>query len=172
MDDLPKRRSPRLKDYDYSSNGAYFLTLCTDKRRNLLSDITVGAIHESPEIKLSKYGEIVDEIIKILPDRFCIDVEKYVIMPNHIHMLVIIKNNVFLRSIHESTLQKRSTVSKLIGYLKMNSSREIHKIDPYEIVWQRSYHDHIIRDEKDHLKIWDYINSNPQNWFKDCFYIE
>ena len=78
-------------------------------------------------------------------------------MPNHIHIIIAIDQ----RSIRESTLQKRSTVSKAIGYLKMNASRDIHKNGYAEKIWQRSFHDHIIRGEKDYFKIWDYIDANP-----------
>ena len=87
-------------------------------------------------------------------------------MPNHIHIIIAIDQ----RSIRESTLQKRSTVSKAIGYLKMNASRDIHKNGYGEKIWQRSFHDHIIRGEKDYLKIWNYIDTNPQKWKEDCFY--
>ena len=88
-------------------------------------------------------------------------------MPNHIHIIAIIDE----RSIRESTLQKRSVISNAIGYLKMNASRDIHKNGFIGDIWQRSFYDHIIRDENDYLKIWNYIDTNPQKWNEDCFYI-
>ena len=147
---LPKRKPTRLKNYDYSSDGAYFITICTHKKQKILSNI-VGAIHESPEIKLSLNGEIVEKYIKQLEARFYLKVDKYVIMPNHIHLLIVIET----RAIRESPLQKRSTISNAIGYLKMNVSRDVHKIGYTEKIWQRSFHDHIIRNEGDYLKIWN-----------------
>ncbi len=166
---LPKRKPTRLKNYDYSSEGAYFITICTHNRKNLFSNI-VGAIHESPESKLNSNGEIADFYIQKLNDRFELIIDKYIIMPNHIHLIAVIEKNE--RSIRESTLQKRALISKAMGYLKMNVSRDIHKNGYIQNIWQRSFHDHIIRDEKDYLKIWNYIDTNPQKWNEDCFYVE
>ena len=163
--DLPKRKPTRLKNYDYSQNGYYFITICTHKKQKILCDI-VGAIHESPEIKLSSNGIIVDKYINQLYTRFALKIDKYVIMPNHIHLIGIIDN----RSIRESTLRKHSIISSAIGYLKMNSSRDIHKNGYVGDIWQRSFHDHIIRNEQDYQKIWNYIDTNPQKWSEDCFY--
>ena len=87
--DLLKRKSTRLKGYDYSAPGAYFITICTHNRKYLFSNI-VGAIRESPENKLTQYGEYVKQIIEILPDRFNVSIPKYVIMPNHIHLIVVL----------------------------------------------------------------------------------
>ena len=75
-------------------------------------------------------------------------------------------------AIHESTLHKRSIISNAIGYLKMNISRDIHKNGYADKLWQRSFHDHIIRDETDYLKIWNYIDNNTAKWQQDCFYIK
>ena len=147
---LPKRKPTRLKDYDYSREGAYFVTICTHNRKNLFSNI-VGAIHESPENKLNSNGKIVDYYINKLNDRFELKIDKYIIMPNHIHMIAVIEKNE--RSIRESTLQKRALISKAMGYLKMNVSRDIHKNGYTKNIWQRSFHDHIITDEQEYLKI-------------------
>ena len=87
--DLPKRKPTRLKGYDYSTTGAYFVTICTHNRKCILSNI-VGAIHELPENKLTQYGELAEQIIEILPDRFNVSIPKYVIMPNHIHLIIFI----------------------------------------------------------------------------------
>lgn len=99
-------------------------------------------------------------------------VEKYVIMPNHVHLLLVISEE---RAIRESPLQsegKRSLLDKAIGFLKMTSSKQIHLRYPALEVWQRSYHDHIIRGETDYREIWNYIETNPARWCKDCFYPE
>ena len=165
--ELPIRKPTRLKEFDYSQNGYYFITICIHNRKNLFSNI-VGAIHESPEIKLNANGEIVDNYIKQLNVRFGFKIDKYAIMPNHIHMIIVISE----RAIRESPLQKRSLISKAVGYLKMNASRDIHKTGYLQPIWQRSFHDHIIRGEKDYLKIWNYIDTNPQKWREDCFYCE
>ena len=167
---LPKRKPTRLKEYDYSTPGAYFVTMCTHERKKLFSDI-VGAIHESPENKLTRCGEIVKNIIEYLPERFDIEIKKYVIMPNHIHLIVIIKDA--KRAIRESPLRyQRSVLDKTIGFLKMNASKEIHLMHPAKSIWQRSYHDHIIRGDRDDRLIYEYIDTNVLRWEKDCFYTE
>ena len=169
--DLPKRKPTRLKGYNYCTPGAYFITICTHNRKCLFSNI-VGAIQELPENKLTPYGEIVKSIIEDLPQRFNIEINKYVIMPNHIHLIIVIKNDE-QRAIRESPLQwHRSVISKAIGYLKMNASKLIHLTSTNKKIWQRSYHDHIIRNEIDYKRIWEYIDTNVLRWELDCFYTE
>ena len=169
--ELPKRKRNRLKYFDYSSCGAYFITICTNNRECTLSNI-VGAIHESPVIELTEYGKIVDRAINTMSTRFNIAIDTYVIMPNHIHLLMVIENKDEKRSIRESTLQKRSVISKAIGFMKMNASRIIHNQHGNAKVWQRSFHDHIIRNRQEYEKIYKYIYENPISWKYDCFYVE
>ncbi|MBR5218774.1 MAG: transposase [Clostridia bacterium] len=167
--DLPKRKLPRLNGYDYSAPGAYFITICTHNKKHLFSDI-VGAIHESPENRLSPYGKLVEKLIGQLPARFDFIIPKYVIMPNHIHLIIEIKNDITTRAIRESPLQHhRSVIDKAVGFLKMNVSKAMRPTYADKI-WQRSYHDHIIRGGADYRKIWEYIDTNPLKWEKDCFY--
>ena len=177
---LPRRKQVRLSCYDYSSPGAYFITICTHEKRCILSDITVGAIHESPaEVRLTEIGRCVQNVLEMLPVLYPnLTVDKYVIMPNHIHLLLQITEE---RAIRESPLQQedeapsqkrtRSLLDIAIGFLKMNSSKQIHMHCPNLIVWQRSYHDHIIRNENDYREIWNYIDTNPGRWRDDCFFI-
>ena len=166
---LPKRKQIRLKGYDYSSVGVYFITICTHKRRCILSHI-VGAIHESPENKLTQCGKCAREIIDSISHRFNVEVDKYVIMPDHVHMLISVKD-IERRAIHESPLQqRRSTVSKIVGYFKMNVSKRTQENEYGEKLWQRGYHDHIVRNKRDYEKIWNYIDTNELKWELDCFY--
>ena len=167
--ELPKRKNLRLKYFDYSTQGSYFLTLCTHNRKNILSHI-VGAIHESPAIKLTECGSIAECVINNIPSHYGAFVEKYVIMPNHIHLIVEILDD-DLRAIRESPLQ-RSVISKIVGYIKMNVSKEIRKRYGFVEVWQRGYYDHVIRDIKDYEKISEYIEENPYNWQNDSLYVE
>ena len=169
--ELPKRKLLRLKNFDYSTPGAYFITLCTHNRKCILSRV-VGAIHESPELKLTDYGRIINEIIQNIPQRYKSSINSYVVMPNHIHLIIMINDREELRAIRESPLRGRSVISKLIGYIKMNSSKEIHNLYGDTIVWQRGFHDHIIRDRQDYEKIAKYIYENPLRWKHDCFYVE
>lgn len=188
--DLPQRKKNRLSGYDYSSAGAYFITVCTFNRRCLLSEVVlnpdnqsvrqddVGAIHESPvcsaellyeaaEIRLKPYGKTVENVIKTLPQKFGIVISDYVIMPNHVHFVVIVDEE---RAIHESPLQKRSLISKTVGYFKATVSRQIHEFSPEKDIWQRGYHDHIIRNDEEYLKIAEYIRTNPGKWEEDKYY--
>ena len=167
--ELPKRKPTRIKGYDYSTPGKYFVTICTHDKGHILSNI-VGAIHESPENKLTQSGKIVKDIIDFLPNRFNVQIDNYVIMPNHIHMIITIKQN-DERAIRELPLQ-RSVLDQVVGYLKMNASKQIHLIAECNNIWQRSFHDHIIRGEEDYKKIWEYIDTNVVKWKTDCFYSE
>ena len=168
---LPQRKRLRLKNFDYSTPGAYFITICTYNRKCTLSRV-VGAIHESPEMKLTDYGKIIEKIIRNIPERHKAIVDTYVIMPNHIHLIIIITDEEELRAIRESPLQGRSIISKVIGYLKMNVSKEIHHQYGDTMIWQRGFHDHIIRDRQNYEKIVKYIYENPLRWKYDCFYAE
>lgn len=128
----------------------------------------VGANHDLPEIRLSRYGKIVDEIINFLPERFDIDVVDYVIMPNHIHMVVFITN--FDGWANRDLPLRHSMLSNMVGYLKMNASKRFHSFDNSQKFWQRSFHDHIIRNQDEYRKILMYIENNPKSWSKDRFY--
>ena len=169
--DFPNRKRLRLQHFDYSSAGAYFITICTHNRKCILSNI-VGAIHESPEPILTEYGKILDEIINNIPNHLNCFVDEYIIMPNHIHMIIMIPASQESRAIHESPLQSRSVISKIVGYIKMNTTKEIHKMNQDIIVWQRGYYDHVVRNRNDYEKILKYIYENPLNWFYDELYSE
>ena len=167
---LRSRKNLRLKNFDYSSNYAVFVTLCTNEMKCILSQINVGAIHESPaKVQLTDIGLIIKLIIDGLDKRFNVSIPNYIIMPNHIHLLIVINN----RAIPESPLQSgRSTISKVIGYLKMNASKQIHSMNEDLKVWQRGFYDHIIRDEQDYINHLQYIDENPAKWLlgKDEYY--
>lgn len=154
----PKRKYNRLKDFDYSTNGAYFITICTKEHKCVFSKIVGADIIRPSIIRLTRYGEIVKEAIenisKIYPN--C-SIDKYIIMPNHVHFILVISNSDG-RIISAPTVigQFKRYVSKTIGFS----------------VWQKSFYDHIIRDEKDYLRIWEYINSNALKWSEDQYYTE
>ena len=171
---LPKRKNLRLENYNYSGNGCYFITICTNSKTHLFGRYNVGAIHESPEkhaenrcVELNWYGKIVESAILKLPERYNeIEIVNYIVMPNHIHMLVSINNDIDSeRAIRESPLQ-RSLLSKVIGCLKMNVSKEVHKQNPLIDVWQQGYVDHIIRNQADFEQHWNYIEYNALKEYK------
>ena len=154
----PQRKSPRLRGYGYGP-GCYFLTFCTKDKRCILSEICVGEGLAPPERKLSRLGRIAEEQIGALPSRFAgLSVEKYVVMPNHIHLLI---------QIGEAGWASPSpTVPDIMRVLKS----QITRIGGEGGIFQRSYHDHVVRGEADYRKIWQYIDQNPAKWAEDCFY--
>lgn len=168
---MTARKTLRMPHFNYSTPGAYFLTFCTHNRRHILSRI-VGAIHESPKTQLTICGEIVDAIIQNLPDHLHVTIDKYVIMPNHVHLIAVITEEDALRTIRESPLQSRTIISKLIGYIKMNATKAIRMRYGDIPVWQRGYFDHAVRNQADYAALAEYIQTNPLRWELDKLYTE
>ena len=169
--ELPVRKRLRIENYDYSTPGAYFITFCTHDRRNMLSSI-VRAIHESPVPQLTLCGKLVDNVIQNIPQHLHVAVDQYVIMPNHVHLILIIAEENVIHSIRQSPLRSRSIISKAVGYIKMNASKEIRQHYGNITVWQRGYHDHVIRNQEDYEMIAKYIDENPVRWELDRLYRE
>ena len=165
----PKRKPNRLIGFDYSQPGAYFVTICANQRSCIFSRISVGAIHESPAIELTAIGRLVEKTIRELPDRYGIHVDRSVIMPNHVHLLVRWDAPAGERALREAPLQetKRSLLAQCIGYLKADVSKKIHKTEPNLKVWQGRFYDHVIRSDADYSKHFDYIVDNPVMWVEN-----
>jgi REP element-mobilizing transposase RayT len=166
VNEFPKRKRNRLKDHDYSRSGAYFVTICTKNKQNILSNIVGGDVLDAPSrVKLSQYGQIANKYINKLNDFYDhITVTHYVIMPNHIHFILFVFENGASRT---SPPTQHSMTSRFVSTFKRFCNKEYgHNI------WQRSFHDHIIRDKKSYEKIAKYISENPLKWKYDCFYTE
>ncbi len=160
------RRTTRLSGYDYNTPGAYFLTLCTESRRCLLSRIVGTGVLDGPRIELLPYGEIAAKYINQLNTFYDnISVESYVIMPNHIHILLYIKEE-GPSGTPVPTLQN-SVVSRFISTFKRFCNKEYGKN-----IWQRGSYDHVIRDQSDFNAHLQYIYDNMFSWQKDEFYLE
>ncbi|WP_409967861.1 transposase [Bengtsoniella intestinalis] len=159
----PKRKSNRLNGYDYGQNGAYFVTICTQNRVCLFKEIVGEGFHALPHVELSAIGvEIEKSIIHTHEQYRCID--KYVIMPNHIHIIIA-----FQETDRHGSLSLQDIISRLKSFTTLKYN-EMHNQKNLKL-WQRSYHDHIIRNEAEYLKIWNYIDTNPFKWADDCYYI-
>ena len=159
--ELPERKHNRLANYDYSMPGAYFITVCTEKRKLFFWGNVGATIGRPQNVSLSYYGKLVDSAIREIPNRYsCILLEKYVIMPNHIHLLLRIVSDEYGRPMVAPTVS--TAIQQMKGVVTKQIGRNI---------WQKSFHDHIIRNEKDYLKIWEYIDGNPMKWQEDCFYV-
>jgi len=187
----PQRKKLRLQGYDYSQNGAYFITICVVDKHEMLgsavgaisnrpraetivgaisprAETIVGAITNRPQaetcmqIELSEHGIIVDEAINEISNHYThITVDKYVIMPNHVHMILLINNydcdgRLIIAPTYLSTVIKelKRCVSKRLGFS----------------LWQKSFHDRVIRDEEEYYRIWKYIDENPLNWESDEYH--
>ena len=148
-DNLPIRKSLRLKDYAYTEQGMYFITICVKDRLQLL-----GKIIDNNSIFLTREGEIVEQNLKQIEQTFeNTTIDEYVIMPNHIHMIITINEEEAI-SISRIIKQYKMYVSKKLGYS----------------IWQKSYYDHIIRNEKEYYKIKQYIQNNIINWKMDKYF--
>ena len=179
------RRSIRLRGYDYSRPGAYFVTLCTQGRECLFGEIA------DEEMVLNEYGKIVEQCWRDLTNHYHnVQLDHYIVMPNHFHGIIIIKSVVTGSSVvgagfkpapttthpaptnSDHPAHKHHGLSEFIRALKTFSSKHINQIrnTPGTPVWQRNYYEHIIRDNLEYQKITTYIRNNPKNWRDDAFY--
>ena len=160
----------RLENYDYSTDGVYYLTICTDKRKQLLSRIVARGILDAPETVLSPIGSKIEDAILFLNQKWdTISVHSYVIMPNHVHLLVEVRD-ACNDSAEGASRMPRATdavIPRFVSALKRYTSRECR----YEL-WQTSYYDHVIRDDRDYQVKWEYIANNPARWLEDEYYCE
>ena len=166
--ELPKRKHPRLDNYDYSSAGAYFVTICTQNRRCVLSRI-VGrglAPAEITGVEYTSFGEIAEKQLFLLKDRYpYLAVDKYVIMPNHIHIIMILSGRA-------AGASPRPTIADIVCAYKSLTTRECKKNGFEGILFQTSFYDHIIRGREDYEEIVKYIYENPLRWYYDELYTE
>ncbi len=162
---IKKRKPLRLKEYDYSLEGSYFVTICTKDRENLFAQIVGG------EMSLNQYGKIVQSCWEELPNHYStIMLDEFVVMPNHVHGIIIIIDDVVGAGLRPApTRDKRYPLSEIIRAFKSFSARRINeKRNTLGIsVWQRNYYEHIIRNERSLYKIREYIRTNPEQWIGD-----
>ena len=166
--DLPKRKSLRLPDYDYSAPGAYFVTICTHDRRCILSDIVVGAdALGGPQVALTETGKIVEKYLRSSNSITGLTVDKYVIMPNHIHILFRVDGTCFESNNGppRASAPTAAMIPNAVGAIKRLTQRELG-----QMIFQRSYHEHVIRNEADYRQVWEYIDTNPAKWAEDRYY--
>ena len=144
-----QRKQNRLIGYDYSQNGAYFITICTQDRKKILSQIVGDDAHIVPK----PYGYIAEKYIRNVPE-----IEKYVIMPDHIHMIIRLENGSMWAS--TPTDAKGNRIASIVRSIKTLTTKEIGIS-----IFQRSYYDHVIRNQQDYDEIWKYIENNPTKWW-------
>ena len=156
-DEYKSRKNIRLRDYDYSQAGYYYVTICVKGMRNILCTINVGTNCVRP--LLSKYGIIVEnEILQLSSIYDDVGVVKHIVMPNHIHMIVAIEND-------GGRTQFVPTISRIVKQFKGSITKKL-----VEAIWQPRFYDRVIRDEAEFQNVWRYIDENPLKWVDDEYY--
>jgi putative transposase len=163
-----------LKEYDYTQPGGYFVTIVTFQRDCLFGEIVNG------EMQLNEFGKITDECWRAIPEHFGnIDLGAYVVMPNHVHGVIVITNVENRTTMNSSSSVgarhgspqprgvKPHSIGAIVGSFKSAVTRRIGRELNATGIWQRNYHEHIIRDHNDWDRIHRYIESNPSKWAED-----
>lgn len=165
--EYPNRKHIRLKDYDYSRKGAYFVTICTEKRMYLFQN--VGA---APCGRPQQAYRLAQRWLEKIPEKYpTISLDKYVIMPNHLHLILFFSEEQTAGGHMGPPLQevmdwyKTMTTNEYIRGVKAGIFPPFQKK-----IWQRGYYEHIIRNEQDYLNIWTYIDQNPARWDSDEYF--
>jgi putative transposase len=156
----PKRRSIRLREYDYSQSGAYFVTVCVRNRECLLGEIAGGAM------LMNRFGLATASTLEWLKERYAyVDLDEWILMPNHVHAIILIDGR-DVGAVREPPVKP---LGSLVGAFKTVSSKKINQMrgTAGQMVWQRNYYEHVIRSESELERIRDYIYSNPQAWVSD-----
>ena len=186
MEHLPNRKPNRLHSYDYSSIGAYFVTICIRDMRCILSrvigdpdcNLSVGDADPGvpsnfedtksgpPRVCLSTYGKIVAENLERMNTLYAhIRIDRSVIMPNHVHLLIMISGAACGGTPRSPS--PTTDLTRFIAAFKKYTDRACGME-----LWQRSFHDHVIRNDEDYRLHWHYIDENPKKWImgKDAYY--
>lgn len=180
--EIPSRKQNRLPDYDYSQEGSYFVTLCTQNRARLFEmELPVGndKRHDTQVVPYGAVPEIVGNDLCVVPNTDAVEnliihkwiwetenkfpnvtIDKYVVMPDHLHLIVTIKERHAGRSLPDvMRFFKTMTTNDYIRGVKDGT------LTPFDgKLWQKSYYDHVIRNQQDYNEIWQYIENNPAKW--------
>jgi putative transposase len=195
-EDLPARKRLRLKEYDYSQAGAYFITICVKDRHELLGTIYENSVNNEVSdvgdavlcvpplpnpplgIELSDIGKKAEEYLELMDiSPHSVRLDNFVIMPNHVHLLVTLidatQENGTQRTASPTTVSHviasptKAVIPQIVHGLKSHITKYVG-----ESIWQRSYHDHIVRNDAEYNRIWNYIDNNVQSWKDDILYKE
>jgi putative transposase len=163
------RRSIRLDGYDYTQAGAYFVTICVQRRECLFGEVTRG------QLQMNEYGLIVREAWEWLAKQYdYVDLDASIVMPNHFHGIIVLADNSFSKGSSPvvpatTDAPQRKSLGRLIGAYKTTSTKQINILrdTPGATVWQRNYYEHIIRSDLALQRIRDYIANNAYTWLSD-----
>jgi len=152
------RKLTRLRNFDYSSSKIYFVTFNCHENLHLLGEISKGKAEDT--FQPSEIGLITEKSVQDIAFYYPgVEVLDYVVMPNHVHILISLINSV-----------DKVNLSTIIGACKSTITRKVKIVSPEIVIWQKSFHDHIIRDEMDYLTHGEYIRANVQRWHKDEYF--
>jgi putative transposase len=177
---MHNRRSIRLKDYDYRQNGTYFVTICSHERLCLFGSVIDG------EMALNDWGRITQTCWSEIPAHYpIVELDVFVVMPNHVHGIIVITGDDDNRrgmNYHAPTNDHTprafskpvaNSLSSIVGTFKAAVTRHINRLPdvPDHPIWQRNYHDHIIRNDNTLNTIRTYVDNNPAKWAEDSLYM-
>ena len=190
---MDERKRLRLEGYDYSRGGYYFVTVCTQNRACLFWGPGRAGPGPAPTPPLNEYGRLVTETWVDLPNHIAgVELDKFVVMPNHIHGIIRLTGICPVSSspAHPATpvacvgagprpahpadaAHSPVSLTEVVRQFKSFSARRVNAARGTTgfSLWQRSYYDHVIRNEPDYLRIWNYIDANPLQWAEDEYYI-
>ena len=173
------RRSIRLKEYDYSEPGGYFITLCTQDWKCLFGKV------EKEQMRLSEYGHVVQACWDAIPQHYPhVMLDAFVVMPNHMHGILVITDSGLATDAVGAGLPRpydmddeptrRPTLGQMVAYFKYQSTKRMNAIRraPGTKVWQRNYWERVIRNKKEGDRIRRYIEENPVRWFWDRYHVD
>lgn len=149
------RKPNRIKNYDYSSANIYLLTICTQNRAHILGNVKAG--EDTPTMELSPLGRLVEQAVLSIEAHYAnAALETYSILPNHIHLLL---------RLDATDCDHPPTVSRIVKQMKEYVTKQCGKN-----IWQKGFHDHVIRTEQDYLSAWNYVTFNPAKWETDKYF--
>ncbi len=156
--------SLRLESWDYSSNGIYFVTFCTFRRKHLFGNVEQArSALDSPRMVPNAYGVICGKCIEAMGSLNAgVTIDVSIVMPNHVHLLIRMQD--------VETTEYRSALPRLVGALKAATTRALREQGYDGRVWQSGFYDHICRDETDYQRVYRYIETNPSKWLTDRFF--
>ena len=143
----PERKANRIPRYDYSVPNYYFVTICTHQKQFLFGSAE----------QLNGYGQIAAEFLLKIPEHFPhATIDKYVVMPNHVHAIVILR---------DTTAASAQSLSVILGQYKAAVTQKLRQTKPGKVIWQKSYYDRVLRNEQEYRNAWRYIDENPVRWY-------
>ena len=149
--EIKSRKPTRIPGYDYSKCNYYFITICTHNKKCIFGTAD----------QLSPWGCIARDHIRRIEENYpSVRVNPFIVMPNHVHMILEMDDS-----------ENNPDITMLIGLYKTGVTKEIRRTNPDVQVWQRSFHDHIIRNQRSYERIWNYVVHNYEKWEQDCFYM-